>query len=122
MAFRLGKVAEDTEEEKISHPRPLKVIFQDVDQAQLLLSLRSKLANLMPGVFFSARLRTMGETEDEKSHDSDGRTEVTGRKNLFIVNGEIVMKKRPFLWLTPLVLTVGGNHKKWGFKLLLCQS
>jgi len=56
-SFRLGKVADDTEEEKRSHPRPLNVIFQDVDQAQLLLSLRTKLAKLMPGIFFSQTMQ-----------------------------------------------------------------
>jgi hypothetical protein len=96
-AFRLGKY------EPSGNPRPLKIIFRDEMQRNILLQRKFLLRGYSPCVFFQ-REYTPKERHKYRELYLTMKTRMDlGESSLMIKNGEIIKRERSsYLWINPV--------------------
>jgi hypothetical protein len=101
--FRLGSY------EPKNFPRPLKVIFRNESQRNILLNRKAMLRSVTPQVFFQ---REYSPKERQKYRDLYEQLKTRrelGETGLIIRNGEIIKMGTSYLWRTPVLISCPQN-------------
>jgi hypothetical protein len=101
-AFRLGQI--DKNPDVAPRSRPMKIVLQTEEQAQLLLKRKQMLRTVMPEVFFQPDYTLLERDKLRKTLQDLKLRREAGEKNLRILNGEIIAEQKSFLWKKPITM------------------
>jgi hypothetical protein len=109
-AFRLGKI--NSNPSSLDRPRPLKIILGSEIQTQLLLDRKYMLKEYLPEVFFQPDYNKIERDKLKLTLRELKSRKERGETNIRILNGEIVVSQKPFLWKQPITMGARCDRKK----------